>query len=62
MGDLVCLFCNCYFACVEVWVFLFGGLVKGIGGSVLTLVARMPALWLLCCACFRIGVSVWSVF
>jgi hypothetical protein len=43
---LVYLFCNCYFVCVQVWVFSFGDVVVDIGGSVLTLVAYESASWL----------------
>jgi hypothetical protein len=35
----VCLFCSFYFVCVQVRDFSFGGVVKDIGGRVLTLVA-----------------------
>jgi apolipoprotein N-acyltransferase len=56
--QLVCLFCNCYFVCVQVWVFLFVYVVVEIGGRVLTFVAYASASWLGSYVHFRTAVRV----
>jgi hypothetical protein len=52
----MCLFCSCYFVCVQVGVFMFGSAVEGIGGRVLTLVACASVLWLWIYVIFSIGI------
>jgi hypothetical protein len=42
----MCLFCNCYFVCAQVGVFMFGDVVEGVGGRLLTLVLCVPVSWL----------------
>jgi hypothetical protein len=54
----MCLFCNCYFVCVQVGVFMFKYIVEGIGGRVLTLVVCVSVSWLWIYVIFSIGIRV----
>jgi hypothetical protein len=54
----MCLFCNCYFVCVPVGLFMFGDVVEGIGGRVLTLVLCVPVSWLWSYVIFSTGIRV----
>jgi hypothetical protein len=54
----MCLFCNCYFVCVQVGVFMFEDVVEGIGGRVSTLVLCASVSWLCRYVIFSIGIRV----